>query len=131
MVASGMLGMANSRNSCAAIGEFLSALRPGGGFGFGCSVIEPCPPCRVAVSSTATAPGGVIASWSAEQVVVPSPSILQRDVWNSAGSLSRLAATLLVENRRENSTWHNYLEFLHDEFNIVRRSALFWTNSLL
>jgi len=40
--------------------------------------------------------------------------------------LGGLVAALLAENRRTDSRWHGYLTFLHEVFDSVRESALFW-----
>lgn len=45
--------------------------------------------------------------------------------------LGALVAALLAENRRTDSPWHHYIEFLHDTFTATRWSALFWPQPLL
>eukprot|EP00746_Dinoflagellata_sp_MGD_P013425 gnl/MRDRNA2_/MRDRNA2_129019_c0_seq1.p1 gnl/MRDRNA2_/MRDRNA2_129019_c0~~gnl/MRDRNA2_/MRDRNA2_129019_c0_seq1.p1 ORF type:complete len:783 (-),score=139.44 gnl/MRDRNA2_/MRDRNA2_129019_c0_seq1:128-2476(-) len=117
----------SSGTRCSTIDSFLVNLT-GNPPGIRCISTQHCPLCSVS-EHTALA-GTVLVEWPASYVLGPlldGSDLRQLD----GDSLANLAAALLVQNRKLNSTWHEYLRFLHDEHDTVRRSALFWPQPLL
>lgn len=117
--------------SCASIDMFFSQLRVEGIAGLRCARTERCPPCRNALATGAFSKGDVIVRWPPSLVLGLSPPLPSLPGEATDDPLSLLAAALIIENRRQNSTWHSYLEYLHKDFGSVRRSALFWPKRAL
>eukprot|EP00747_Dinoflagellata_sp_TGD_P057858 gnl/TRDRNA2_/TRDRNA2_150851_c0_seq1.p1 gnl/TRDRNA2_/TRDRNA2_150851_c0~~gnl/TRDRNA2_/TRDRNA2_150851_c0_seq1.p1 ORF type:complete len:791 (+),score=150.90 gnl/TRDRNA2_/TRDRNA2_150851_c0_seq1:78-2450(+) len=121
-----------TRNNCGAITSFLERLSGEVAPGIRCNYSE----VRFAVSSKleTVEAGDVLFAWPAEYLLGARAGLRQRlhqGAGDEDGGLRDLVVALLAENRRADGAWHEYVEYLHQEFELVRRGALFWPQALL
>lgn len=125
---------ASTQGACSSIHSFFANLGVKQEIGSAVQCVEDgdCAACHHFISKHGAFEGSVVHWWTQDDVL--DATHLFPDGASSGstdlGDLERLVAALLSENRRIDSRWHDYLEFLHNEFTSARRSALFWPKSL-
>lgn len=122
--------------SCEVAGRVLASLRDANNntAQLRCEEAPRCPPCRLAVADTSFDAGDVLVVWPSTNLLGAHPTLNEHTCTfehEEPGSLGHLVSILLLENRRTDSPWHDYLEFLHDEYGVTKLSALFWPAPLL